>query len=652
MASFSIKVAKKKHTFEVDQLDPQAVAGLIDEVGEMADGPVVLGASDLAEWPAESQDAFWQLWKALSPQRSVKLRVDGVLHAQPLDAVLAGLVNGTDPQRYEQALNAAARAIRCCYSAAAHVPCVDRVFKRLRDLGVAGLRRPDLLRLVQRTAPATAAAAAGKDRPNPTLLAADFLKRFRKRLGAAGAKKSDCRGLHFHNGTFYSWDRCWRAVGLEEMRATVVKDLQDHSGVDAVTAGLAQNVLLNLQGLCLVGRGDEPLPFFIDDYGPPTKVRRRQFLTLQNGMLNLKLLAAGADPKLLDFDPRWFGTSLLPFDYDPKAKCPRFKKFLYQVLECDPDTGNPLHAGDRRLSVLQEWFGYTLLSDGRFQKFLLMVGEGNNGKGVIQNLWVKMLGLDNVSHVSLDQLSGRFALQPLLGKLANICGDLNEIDSVSEGILKRLTGQDNVTVDRKNLPLITLAPSVKLIFATNALPRFKDKSRGVWRRLIVMPFRVSIPEGQENETLAQELEAEVGGILNWALRGLCRLLENQRFSPCSVCAAARSEHQFDCDPVAQFLDESGLYPPPEPPVPRKVTAAALYKQYADWCREVNRCPLSSNEFNRRIAKLPGVQKGRQADADPEGRRPYFWTGIGKPVPLPPPADADDEGDGDAGEPEE
>ena len=93
--------------------------------------------------------------------------------------------------------------------------------------------------------------------------------------------------------------------------------------------------------------------------------------------------------------------------------------------------------GDRRLRVLQEWFGYTLLCDGRFQKFLLMVGEGRNGKGVIQNLWVQMLGAENVAHVSLDQLSGRFAMQPLLGKMANICGDLCEIDAVAEGVLKR-----------------------------------------------------------------------------------------------------------------------------------------------------------------------------------------------------------------------
>ena len=80
-------------------------------------------------------------------------------------------------------------------------------------------------------------------------------------------------------------------------------------------------------------------------------------------------LASGEEPELLDFDPRWFGTSILPFGYDDEAKCPNFKQFLYQVLERNPSNGHALHPGDKRLWVLQEWFGYTLLCDGRFQKF-------------------------------------------------------------------------------------------------------------------------------------------------------------------------------------------------------------------------------------------------------------------------------------------
>ena len=66
----------------------------------------------------------------------------------------------------------------------------------------------------------------------------------------------------------------------------------------------------------------------------------------------------------------------------------------------------------------------------------------------------------------------------------------------------------------------------------------------------------------------------------------------------------------------------------------------LYRNYGEWCKNANRHPLSSNEFNRRIAKLPGVHKDRQSHADADKRRPYFWTGIGNPINMPPAEDDD------------
>jgi putative DNA primase/helicase len=300
-------------------------------------------------------------------------------------------------------------------------------------------------------------------------------------------------------------------------------------------------------------------------------------------------------------------------------------------LELNPENGSAVVHGDRRVRLLQEWFGYTLLCDGRFQKFLLMLGEGSNGKGVIQSIWTQMLGEENVSSVSLDDLGGRFSLQPLVGKMANICGDL------CEGILKRLTGQDNITVDRKNQSLITITPNVKLIFAANTLPRFSDKSRGIWRRLIVMPFRIAIPEEQQNELLVEELTEELPGILNWAIRGLRRLLQQGHFSSCVICNAAANQHRYDCDPVAQFLDETGLYHAPAD-APRRIKKDPLYVRYSEWCIASGSKAFAKNGFNRLIGKLQGVGSHRATT----GKRDYYWSGIGDPLTTPPPNDGEAE----------
>lgn len=632
MATVIIRLGKLTRKVGAAELTTESAASLAEELADEPPGPVTIEVKCLADLPQESQEALWLLYRAAKQQRDVKLFRKKKVYAQPLELVLAQLIGDEDPALCERRLLAATTAVAACYSPPAHTLCIEKLHKKLKGLGVTGFTPAKLMKLVE-----GGSQPGGSQGPivggNPTLLAADFLQRYREGL-ASDSLSGNARILHYHNATWYYWDLVWREVVPDEMRSLVTKNLQDHSGVAAVTTRLVGNVLENLRGLCLVGQGKEPLPFYIDDYTPPTAISSRHLLVLQNGMLDLDDLANGEDPELLDFDPCWFGTSVLPFEYDPGAKCPQFKQFLYQVLERNPEDGKALHKGDKRLRVLQEWFGYTLLCDGRFQKFLLMVGEGSNGKGVIQNLWIKMLGNGNVSHVSLDQLSGEFALQPLLGKMANICGDLCEIDAVAEGVLKRLTGQDNLTVNRKNQPMLSMAPAVKLVFATNTLPRFQDKSRGVWRRLIAMPFRVVIPEDQQDETLAQELEEELPGIFNWALRGLKRLLEQGHFTHCEVCAKAAARHRTACNPVAQFFDERVLLPAPKPGQVHRIRKDELYTGYKEWCEAGGYKPYAKNRFGEEVLKLPGVGEWRQGNAEPDGSRPWYWTGIGKPVPLP------------------
>lgn len=628
------------------ELSPESATELIDEIAAEPKGTLVLKVHKFADWPGEARALFFDLWAGVKPSRTVQVRAHKTTYAEPLDFVLDLLGDAPAAEEVEAWLTEAAAVVAACYPAAERAMCAAAVTKRLQEVGLSAAPEADFLARVAEAAGDVGPAAKGGWGPNPTLLAADFLERHRAGRPVAPPGPDD-RVLHYFGGTFYDWGRAWRPVGPEEMRALVTNDLQDHAGVGRVTTGLTSNVVENLRGRCLVTGGDRPLPFYVVDYGPPAVATDRKMLVFRNGMIDLEAVAANTDPALLPHDPRWFGTSVLPFDFDPAAKCPEFKKFLRRVLERDPDTGKALTKGDRRLPLLQEWFGYTLLCDARFQKFLLMLGEGSNGKGVILNLWGQMLGEENVAHVSLDQLSGRFALQPLIGKMANICGDLCEIDAVAEGVLKRLTGQDNITVDIKNRPAVTMAPTLKLVFGTNALPRFSDKSRGVWRRLVAMPFRVVIPEAEQDELLADKLEAELPGILNWALRGLRRLLGQGQFSPCVVCAEAAKRHQLDCDPVTQFVDECGVHPPPPGGKPLWIPKDELYLQYREWCEGGGYKALSKNRFNRQIAKLPGVTEHRSPSAVPDGKRPYYWIGIGKPVPMPGGSGGGEEDDEDA-----
>ena len=122
-----------------------------------------------------------------------------------------------------------------------------------------------------------------------------------------------------------------------------------------------------------------------------------------------------------------------------------------------------------------------------------MEGEGANGKSVVCEILTAMLGEENVSNVPLEIFGERFQLAASLGKLANIASEVGELKSVAEGFLKQFTGGDRMLFDRKGLLPIHARPTARLVLATNNRPRFSDRSAGLWRRMILLPFNVTIP---------------------------------------------------------------------------------------------------------------------------------------------------------------
>jgi P4 family phage/plasmid primase-like protien len=617
----TLKIDGNSTTYDPAAVTEDVLAELREVTASKPDTVVGITICRLMASSLPEQEAVWRCLSEITnrcPKHT--LVVDGRPTADVVGTVIEMIV-GVDDPRHEASVRAATMAASiCCGTATAKEVAATRITDRLKNLRTP-VRRSAVVADIRAL---SGASSDKKDGPNATLLAEDFVESQRSLLATD-------RPLNYFNGEFYRWNQVWRSVSKEEFNACVNKFLQASSEVEAVTQKLTNDVVGNIAGQSVLTCDGTSMPFYVDKYDPSVIVRRRHMLVMRNGLVDLDPIVDGEPPQLQAFDSSWFVTTQLPYDFDPKARCPRFLQFLHRVLEINPETGVPKRKDDLRLAILQEFFGYCLLTDGRFHKFLIMTGQGANGKSVAQNVLIKMLGHENVSHQSLDQFHGTFALEPLLGKMANICGDLNELDAVAEGVIKRLTGDDRLTVNRKNRQAATMQPGVKLIFATNTLPRFTDKSSGMWRRLIAMPFDVVIPLEEQNEQLSSELEAELPGILNWAIEGLQRLLQDG-FSECRVCRRVQEQHRHDCDPLAQFVDEL---------VVKKEGARTnckdLYKTYDDWCEESNRRPLSSGEFSRGITRLTKIKQKRDSVVDRTGTRPYFWPGLwvaGPNIPNP------------------
>jgi putative DNA primase/helicase len=249
-----------------------------------------------------------------------------------------------------------------------------------------------------------------------------------------------------------------------------------------------------------------------------------------------------------------------------------------------------------------------------------LVGQGNNGKSTILQVWLDLLGRENVSHVPLECVGGEFRLVEMAGKLANLASDMNHVSKVEEGRLKQLVTGDPIQANRKGKSMVTLRPSARLVFAANDLPTIHDRSDGVWRRMIALPFLVDVRTKGVDRCRPQRLLGELPGIFNWAFEGAVRLHRQGEFTGCTVCADCVEQHRYQCDPVRQFVDEQLIREPG-----LSIAKGDAYREYERFCHDNGYVPKNEVNFAKDMQRIPGIGKSRPRDG--RGRRPVF-TGVG------------------------
>jgi P4 family phage/plasmid primase-like protien len=313
------------------------------------------------------------------------------------------------------------------------------------------------------------------------------------------------------------------------------------------------------------------------------------FLALDNGLLNLD------DTTVRPHTPAWFSGVCLPYPFDPDARAPTWQAVLARNLEGDA----------QRITLLQEFFGYCLVKTTDGQACLILFGEGGNGKSVVLAALRALLGADNIATVPLESFGQRFAMAQTLGKLANVCPEVGDIDRTAEGILKGYIAGDRMFFEKKGKDGFSAPPTARLVLATNNVPRFLDKSEGMWRRLLLMPMNVQIPREERKAGMDKEAfwisSGELPGILNWALAGLRRLKANGwQFTAPAACQAALAEHRLESDPTRAFLlerYEAGAEAEP-------ILAGELYQEYRLWCDQFgHRSPMNNISFGRQVRRL-------------------------------------------------
>jgi len=274
---------------------------------------------------------------------------------------------------------------------------------------------------------------------------------------------------------------------------------------------------------------------------------------------------------------------------------PRFTQFLARIL---PDQ----HVRDR----VQEYVGYTLIPDARFQRAQLWFGEGANGKGVLANIVQRLHG--RVAAISLDALDG-FRLSVLVGASLAYADEVPRV-RINEQILKSLIAGERVQIDRKHKEPLSTHVRAKWLVLGNHLPAVTDHSTGFWRRWDVVPFSVTIPERERDSLLTETIiHDELSGVLSWALDGLKRLLARGRFDPVmpGQMASLLSEVKSETNSVLAWLGDCGIELGTACITPKD----QVFSHYKLWCERNALSVVGSVQFWKRLRdSLHGLDDAR------------------------------------------
>ena len=306
-------------------------------------------------------------------------------------------------------------------------------------------------------------------------------------------------------------------------------------------------------------------------------------------------------------------TQLTPIEYDRAALSPAWETFLDRAM------GGSVEL----VAFLRRLVGYNLTGQTTEHSFAFHYGSGANGKSTFLSALRDLLGEYSCAAprtLLIEPRNGAEThpaeLARLHGKRLATCPEIPEGSELSEAKVKDLTGGDTIAVRRMNENWWDLRPTHKLHAAGNHKPIVKGTDLGIWRRIMLVPWIVTIPEAERDATLGDRIRAELPGVLAWAVQG-CLEWRKDGLRPPAAVVAASEEYREESDILADWMDTLTWEPD------AKVPMVQLYKSYRDWALELGQQPWSA----RRLAARLREKGARKWTARVEGKPAKVWLGV-------------------------
>jgi putative DNA primase/helicase len=317
------------------------------------------------------------------------------------------------------------------------------------------------------------------------------------------------------------------------------------------------------------------------------KITNPNVIAFTNGLYNIK------DGSFRDFTPDVVITNKIPWPYNPAAYSELLDHTLDRLACNDPEVR----------ALLEEMVGYCLYRRNELGKAFILIGDKSNGKSTFLHVVKNMLGDSNIASLDLKELGDRFKTAELFGKLANIGDDIGDEFIANASVFKKLVTGDRVNVERKGQDPFEFNNYAKFLFSANNIPRMKDKTGAVQRRLVIVPFDAKFTPNDPDfrpfikDELCEQDSMEYLIVLG--LKALKSVLGKAQFTTSKRVQGQLDEYEQNNNPIIGFIQEVGL-----DGIVNEATNT-VYRRYKEYCIANNFQALSAIEFSRQICKRCG-----------------------------------------------
>ena len=324
-----------------------------------------------------------------------------------------------------------------------------------------------------------------------------------------------------------------------------------------------------------------------------------QYVAFENGIYDVE------NDCLMPFSPDLVITNKIPWNYNPTA----YSKVADRALD-----NMACHDKDTRY-LLEQFMGYCMYRSCKFQKAVILIGAGANGKSVFLKTLTHMLGKENTSSLDINAIGDRFSTSMLYGKLANIGDDIADdfLYGNQVATFKKVVTGDRIKAEDKGMEPYEFNPYAKLIFSCNDAPRIRDRSGAVKRRLLMIPFNAKFNTSNKDydpNILDKLFEREsIEYLIRMSLQAFREVIETNKFHESDAANEALENYDIENNPVIGFVTELDEGVHTDEPWKTLIgqPVRVVYDKYIHYCDSSGIHRMTIGTFSKQLSSLYGVK---------------------------------------------